>query len=292
MIKKNDLPPLNSLVVFVAVVKCASYSKAAEELCMTHSAVSQSIKKLESFLNKRLFITSKKNVVITELAMSYYNYIDTFINNIYDVSKRFRQTENQTFSLNCMSTLSANWIIPKFDQFIEQFKKFNIQLTSLGRRVNFDYDDIDLSIEYGNESKFIDNYKKKITDGELVLVFNNKDKSLSCKDIIANNRLIYIDEKMRMNDYYEWCQYNNINPDITNKIVLKSSIQAIQACIAGIGYFITEKLLVDEYIKNDVLYKPDQLNCPVSKAYYLISKESDSEIFEEVYKNLLLTYDI
>ena len=55
MVKRNDLPPLNSLPVFIAVIKTKSYTKAAEELFITHSAVSQSIKKLENHLDKKLF---------------------------------------------------------------------------------------------------------------------------------------------------------------------------------------------------------------------------------------------
>ena len=65
LIKRNDLPPLNSLPVFIAVMKTKSYTKAAEELFMTHSAVSQSIKTIkklvENHLDKKLFLTKKEN---------------------------------------------------------------------------------------------------------------------------------------------------------------------------------------------------------------------------------------
>lgn len=51
---------------------------------MTHSAVSQSIKKLENHLNKKLFITDKRNLVITDLAKEYYTMIDPLISEIYN----------------------------------------------------------------------------------------------------------------------------------------------------------------------------------------------------------------
>lgn len=68
-------------------MKTQSYTKAAEQLFMTHSAVSQSIKKLENHLNKKLFITDKRNLVITDLAKEYYTMIDPLISEIYNATE-------------------------------------------------------------------------------------------------------------------------------------------------------------------------------------------------------------
>ncbi|AJI45230.1 LysR family transcriptional regulator [Francisella tularensis subsp. novicida] len=281
MIKRNDLPPLNSLPVFVAVMKTKSYTKAAEQLFMTHSAVSQSIKKLESHLSKKLFITDKRKLIITDLAREYYVKIEPLITEIYHSTKIFKEPKTKKLVINCMTTLCANWLIPRFDSFIETFENIEIQLITIGRPVNFDIDDIDLSIEYGTESDFNNLSKHKLTDGELVLVCNNNYKGKTVAEIIANQNLIYVDDNIRINDYSNWRKYNDIDKKYQHKkeIIFKNSLQAIKACLSGIGFFVTEKLFIEEYIQNNLLYIPNQKYPPTGRSYYLLAKNSESDLF-------------
>lgn len=97
MIKRNDLPPLNSLPVFIAVMKTKSYTKAAEQLFMTHSAVSQSIRKLEAYLDKKLFITDKRKLIITDLAREYYAKIEPLIAQIHCSTEAFKNKNPKSY---------------------------------------------------------------------------------------------------------------------------------------------------------------------------------------------------
>ncbi|MED7788270.1 LysR family transcriptional regulator [Francisella sp. 19X1-34] len=282
MIKRNDLPPLNSLPVFVAVMKTQSYTKAAEQLYMTHSAVSQSIKKLETYFDKKLFLTQKRRLVITDLAKQYYSRIDPLITEIYQSTNLFKEQHINKVSINCVATLCANWLIPRFDNIVEAFKDIDIQFITKGRRVNFDHDDIDLSIEYGSNEEFIDKNKQKLIDGELVLISNNKHAGKSLEEIISSQKLIFVDDKLRSSDYLEWLKHNDITDIHNKKIALKNSIQAINACSSGIGFFVTEKLLVKDLIKNNLLYLPEQKSLPANKSYYLLSREPNSKAFTKM----------
>lgn len=114
-----------------------------------------------------------------------------------------------------MTTLCANWLIPKLDNLIDSIVNTEIQLVSLGRKVNFDYDDIDISIEYGIDSDFSNKNKFKLADGELILVCNNKHFGKSLSEIILEQKLIYVDDKIRIDDYQLWAQHNNISKNLT-----------------------------------------------------------------------------
>lgn len=289
MVKKNDLPPLNSLPVFIATMKTKSYTKAAEQLFMTHSAVSQSIKKLEDFLGKKLFLTEKKKIVITDLAIEYYAKINPLINEIYESTNALKEQKTKKLSINCMTTLCANWLIPRLDTLIEVLEDIDLQLITIGRNVDFNHDDIDISIEYGTESEFSDINKHKLASGQLVMVCNSKHKGKTCSEIIAKQKLIYVDDKIRINDYNQWCQHNKITTKHNREIVFKNSLQAIKACFSGVGFFITDMLLIDEHIKNGFLYVPKQQTYSTGKSYYLLSKNSNSESFKKV-KELLVTF--
>ena len=217
MINRNDLPPLNSLPVFIAVMKTQSYTNAAKKLYMTHSAVSQSIKKLESYLDKKLFITAKRDIVITDLAREYYEKIEPLITEIYHATQVLKKQKSKKLSINCMTTLCANWLIPKLDEIIEALSNTEIQLVTLGRKINFDYDDIDISIEYGTKYEFKNINKYELAKGELILVCNNKHAGKTVDETIAEQKLIYVDDKIRIDDYLLWKQHNKILTEHTKK---------------------------------------------------------------------------
>ena len=99
MIKKNDLPPLNSLPVFIATMKVKSYTKVAEQLFITHSAVNQSIRKLEDFLGKKLFLIEKQKIIVADLATKYYSKINPLINEIYESTNTLKEQKTKKLSL-------------------------------------------------------------------------------------------------------------------------------------------------------------------------------------------------
>ena len=65
------LPPLNNLKAFEAAARHESFTRAAEELCVTQGAVSQQVKALEEGLALKLFNRERQRLVITEAGRDY-----------------------------------------------------------------------------------------------------------------------------------------------------------------------------------------------------------------------------
>ena len=63
---KHHLPPLDSLKVFESAARNLSFSRAAEELCLSKGAVSYQIKKLEEFVQASLFLRAVRQVSLTD----------------------------------------------------------------------------------------------------------------------------------------------------------------------------------------------------------------------------------
>ena len=62
----NKSPPLKAIQYFATTARHLSFSKAAEELCVTQSAVSHKVKLLEEFFNKKLLIRQGKRISLTQ----------------------------------------------------------------------------------------------------------------------------------------------------------------------------------------------------------------------------------
>ena len=84
-----SLPPLTALRAFEASARHSSFTKAAEELCVTQSAVSRHIRYLEERLGKRLFVRTHRALLLTPDGQRYFD----------DLSGLFRQIEWATARL-------------------------------------------------------------------------------------------------------------------------------------------------------------------------------------------------
>src|SRR5436189_5409338 len=65
------LPPLNALKAFEAAARHESFTRAAEELCVTQGAVSHQVKALEGELAVKLFNRERQRLIITEAGRDY-----------------------------------------------------------------------------------------------------------------------------------------------------------------------------------------------------------------------------
>ena len=63
---RSRLPPLNAIKAFEAAARLGSFTRAAQELNVTHGAVSRQIRLLEDWLGVRLFLRTSRNAVPTQ----------------------------------------------------------------------------------------------------------------------------------------------------------------------------------------------------------------------------------
>src|SRR3984957_16176581 len=76
------LPPLNALRAFEAAARHESFTRAAEELCVTQGAVSQRVKGLETELGIKLFNRERQRLVITIAGREYLSIVGSALDQI------------------------------------------------------------------------------------------------------------------------------------------------------------------------------------------------------------------
>ena len=77
--------------VFYAVAKAGNITKASEELLISQPAVSKSIKTLEEQLGGRLFVRTKRGVILTDEGREFYNYIRSAMEYIQSAENKFEK---------------------------------------------------------------------------------------------------------------------------------------------------------------------------------------------------------
>ena len=114
----RKLPPLNALRTFEAAARLSSFTGAAEELCVTHGAVSQQIRTLEGYFGRALFIRSHGKVFLNSAGSELLPVISDSLDRLEKITARLlpdRDTEILTVS----STISfaSQWLIPRLPDF-------------------------------------------------------------------------------------------------------------------------------------------------------------------------------
>lgn len=118
---------------FCVVARNKSISKAAEELFVSQSAVTQSIKKIETELGEKLFNRQKTGVELTESGKTLFNYLNeniTKIENAENIFSQYIDLEKGSLRIGGGSTILSSLIVPPLIEFINKYPKINVLLTN------------------------------------------------------------------------------------------------------------------------------------------------------------------
>src|SRR5215831_11053814 len=89
------LPPLDLLRGFEAAARHLSFTRAAQELFLTQSAVSRQVQALEEFLGVPLFERRHKALALTEAGQSYYRTVASSLDTIREATRKLRETRTR-----------------------------------------------------------------------------------------------------------------------------------------------------------------------------------------------------
>ena len=117
------LPPLNAIRAFEAVARHQSVSSAADELCVTHSAVSRHIAKLEEHLGEKLFVRDHQRLTLTARGGAYAAELTRLFDGIETAtSQNFRAVaDRKPLHIGVYPTFANRVLIPRLSRFQEEF---------------------------------------------------------------------------------------------------------------------------------------------------------------------------
>jgi LysR family transcriptional regulator, glycine cleavage system transcriptional activator len=141
--------PLVALRCFEAASRRLSFQAAAEELCVTPTAVSHQIRRLERRLGLKLFLRLNRQVVLTEVGRELADRLHEafgLIDSALEIAVKPRRSPIQ---VSAMPSLAAKWLAPRLHRFEARHPKWSVRLSASDRLVNFDRENIDVGVRYG-----------------------------------------------------------------------------------------------------------------------------------------------
>jgi LysR family transcriptional regulator, glycine cleavage system transcriptional activator len=144
------VPPLNPLHVFEVASRVGSFTKAADVLSVTPSAVSRQIATLEAFLDVRLFHRARDGNVLTAVGEEYYRGIAPAFETITSVTDRIKRAQdNAPLNVRVPSTFAVRFLIPRLSEFRGEYPDINVRIVTGFGPVDFVREDVDISIQAG-----------------------------------------------------------------------------------------------------------------------------------------------
>lgn len=109
----RKLPPFAAVRAFEAVARTLSVKTAAEELCLSASAVSHQIRALEEYFDTALFERRNNRLSLTMTGRSYAGRMTTLLDAFDESTRSIREAGNRPFRVLCTPGFAARWLVPR-----------------------------------------------------------------------------------------------------------------------------------------------------------------------------------
>ena len=265
------LPPLNTLPSFEAAARHLSFSKAADELHVTHGAVSRAVRHLEDHLGVRLFIRATRSVKLTPIGSAYAAEVSEALNHL--AAATVAATGQQSSGMLNVSTLdsfAAKWLVPRLFRFRRAHSDIDVRLSTSEKLADFVSDGIDIGIRYGR-GQYPGLKAELLMQEDLFPVCSPKllegPHPLRTPADLKHHTLIHDEFQI---DWPTWLRSAGIEGvDSHHGPRFYSSEHAVQAAVLGEGVLLGRSALVADDLAAGRLVRPFALSLPAGLAYYV-----------------------
>lgn len=145
----RKLPPLNALKGFEATTRRQSVREAADELCVTHPAVSHQIQLLENDLGVALFSREGRSIVPTPEGRLFYGHVRRALDGLIEGAEALRRSRvEEPLRVQTYVTASIRWLASRLPAFQEHHPDIRLQLSTCAVEWDFDESLGDLGLVY------------------------------------------------------------------------------------------------------------------------------------------------
>lgn len=251
----RKLPPLNAVRVFEAAARHGSFTAAANELCVTVTAVSHQIHQLEAVLGRKLFERSGRAVVLTDLGMSIFPQLRQSLDQMADAFAAVRaQSEGDVLTVSTTRAFAGRWLMPRLQQFSASFPAVTVNIEATEDALDLASNGVDLAIRYGpaddrsRESILFEDRYIAVAAIELT----GTDRRASINDLHARPLLAYKwkNRQLEAPSWSRWLTFDDRSSTQDFRISwFSDEILALHAAERGMGALLCSDALVADQLR-------------------------------------------
>lgn len=267
----RKLPPLNALRTFEAAARLSSFTQAAEELCVTHGAVSQQIRALEGYFGQPLFDRMHGKVALNSAGLDLLPAISASLDGIESASAKLAVSSGpEILTVNVTTIFASHWLIARLRDFQQRHPGIEVHLApsptfpdNLGRGV-------DVAIRWG-ASDMANTRVEKLIDVDTFIacapsLISGSNPLRKPQDLLAHH-LIHDDDGQAWQILLQELGVEGRKP--VKELFYADSGLALQEAVEGGGLIVAGSLLAARDLQAGRLVIPFDCFIPHRKDYHL-----------------------
>lgn len=271
MMRPGKLPPLPALRVFEAAARLGSISAAADELNVTHSAVSQQVKSLEQTLGVKLFGRAGRSVVLTAAGHELATGANEALCAIARTAHLVRQRANPNrLTVTTLPSFAACWLTPRIGRFIELEPGVEFKLISSCEVLDFARDGVDAAIRWSAAADATQHAAHLMDDEMLVVASPDylRSRRIETPSDLAACVLLRADDE----SWTPWFARAGLDwPEPDKGLFFNDSALALRWAEDGRGVVLTRRSLADEVLRRGALVQVFDITVAVDRAYWFVT---------------------
>ncbi|MCV2368422.1 LysR substrate-binding domain-containing protein [Roseateles oligotrophus] len=271
-------PSLHELHAFAAAARLGSFSKAAEELCVTQGAISRAIAHLEAQLGHTFFVRRARGIELTTRGRDYLGLIGPALQTLESAAIAQRSPDEPTrLRVSVPPTLAAKWLIPKLADWQALHPQISLSLAPSQHEEDFSNADIDawLRPSGGGFPNGID--AEYIVGREIVAICHPKDlrgrnaltqpvdllsRPLLCNTNYQHNWRIWLDAAdLGEQEFKPSADFEQVS-------------MLVQAVMAGLGVAVVQRCLIDDELNSGRIVIPFEDKVAFTVGYMLCTRRA------------------
>ncbi|NMM27861.1 MAG: LysR family transcriptional regulator [Glaciimonas sp.] len=246
--------PLNTLRFFEAAARLGSFVKAADELRLTHGAVSRQIRLLEESLGTALFERRNRGVFLTPQGKQLWAATEQAFERLDAAIDALRKpVRHVPLVVSCEPTISMKWLIPRLSDFYKQHPEVQLHIFTSGGPVAFQRDGVDVALRRNDFNWGTGVHAEKVCDEWIGPV---------CAPTLLKRRQLHLPlqkvlhTSSRMTAWANWRSVSKTDADHNGSQTYEHFYLSLQAACAGLGVAIGSVFMTQEEIGSGRLVAP------------------------------------
>ena len=279
-----DLPPLAQLEAFEAAARSLSFTKAADELSLTQSAISRQIKALEEHFEFPLFRRLHRALALTEEGQTLYQSVSELLGQLHDVAGRLRKRpEPRTVVVTTTPGFAGIWLIPRLAGFTAVHRDVDVRISAQNEFANLSREGVDVAVRYHTREGVGE--EAELLFGEVIFpvcspkLTRDPARPLKKPEDLRHHTLLHMESSAAtvLQSWPMWLRalkLEGLAPAGT--LHFSAYDQLIQAAVAGQGVALGRSPLIDTLLRDRRLVAPFRQTLASPRSYFLIQSAAAS----------------
>lgn len=249
--------PLRAIAVFHAVARSGSLTKAAAELFVTTSAVSQQIQNLEQHLGTTLLTKAGRGIVLTEAGERYFEMIADEVERIDEATQSIRGFRSRSvLTVRSTPSFATKWLLPRLRSFLDNNPNIELRLNGTNEPTDFAREAVDVEIRHG-EGRWPGLFVEGLAEEYFLPVCAPFYCAATTIDVADARSYRLIHSVKSQVQWRQWFALAGMPPaEELPRVLFDRSHMSIDAAVDGVGLALESTLMMWRELRDGTLVCP------------------------------------